>query len=459
MNKYTIVTLVGSLCLGGCTGDIKSLTGYTASMLCSKVLVGEQDPVKVYEEDLVKITDGMAAFAKLNIDTENLISTSKVLRVKSQALFRDGLGCTLVGKKGVDELRQQAVPALPKVALDSNTPWPLGAGGAMALDGFDYSSLNAAANHHFTEHGSFQIKTSSLAVSYQGKLIYERYAENVDQDTPIYGFSLGKTFATLFVGTLVQQGLFDVHAPVGLPEWQQDARQDISAHHLLTMTSGLQWSETYDSPTSDANQLFIEEDMGSFAAAKVLENTPGTHFNYSSGSTMILAKVLKQALGGTLASTYQPLHENLFRALDINSAVVQADTSGSLVFGMQDLIGTQDLARLGQFLLQNGNWRGQQVVPENWITYMSTPVGLPTNFGFDYGVGLWLNTGETGRPFLPSLPADTLIGYGLRGQFLIVVPSLELVIVRTGNTLDMETLGLLPEMDALAATIVEALPL
>jgi CubicO group peptidase (beta-lactamase class C family) len=428
-------------------------------MLCSKVLVGEQDPVKVYDEDLVKITNGMAALAKLNIDTDRLITTSQVLRIKSQALFREGLGCTLAGKNGITELQQQVVPDVPKVSLDSNIPWPLGAGGAVAQAGFDYGSLNSAADYHFTEHGDFQIKTSSLAVSWQGRLIYERYADNVDQDTPIYGFSLGKTMAALFVGSLVQQGVFDVNAPLDLPEWQQDARQNINAHHLLTMTSGLQWSETYDKPTSDANQLFIEEDMGRFAAAKPLVNTPGTNFNYSSGSTMILSMALKQVLGGSLASTHQRLHENLFRPLDINSAVVQADTSGSLVFGMQDLIGTQDLARLGQFLLQNGKWRGQQVIPTNWVEYMSTPVNLPTNFGFDYGVGLWLNTAGNGRPFLPSLPADTLIGYGLRGQFLIVVPSLELVIVRTGNTLDMETLGLIPEVDALAATVIEALPL
>jgi len=173
---------------------------------------------------------------------------------------------------------------------------------------------------------------------------------------------------------------------------------------------------------------------------------------------MILAKVIKNILGGKVAGTYKLLHESLLRKLGMNTAVVQADVSGSLVLGAQELIGTHDLTRLGQFILQNGHWKDEQIIPENWIEYMSTPVGLNTNFGFDYGSGIWLNTAQNGAPFFPSLPSDTLIGYGLRGQFIIMIPSLELVIVRTGSTMDLESLDLIPDIDQLAAKIVDALP-
>lgn len=125
---------------------------------------------------------------------------------------------------------------------------------------------------------------------------------------------------------------------------------------------------------------------------------------------------------------------------------------------MQDLIGTRDLLRVGQLLLQEGQWNGETILPAGWVDYMRTVVPLPTGFGFEYGAGIWLNGTSGERQFLPSLPADTLIAYGLRGQFIIVVPSLELVIARTGNTLDMKMLGLIPEIDALAATIMTSLP-
>lgn len=259
-------------------------------------------------------------------------------------------------------------------------------------------------------------------------------------------------------GVMVEQGKLDIHAPTGLSEWQQDDRARITPHHLLTMTSGLSWSETYDKPTSDANLLFIKDDMATFAASKPLQNTPGSTYNYSSGSTLILASVLQARLGGSLADSHRFLQSQLLRRISVNHAVVQADASGTPVFGMQDLIGTRDLLRVGQLLLQEGQWNGETILPAGWVDYMRTVVPLPTGFGFEYGAGIWLNGTSGERQFLPSLPADTLIAYGLRGQFIIVVPSLELVIARTGNTLDMKTLGLIPEIDALAATIMTSLP-
>ncbi|MDV7396839.1 hypothetical protein RZS08_35905, partial [Arthrospira platensis SPKY1] len=96
--------------------------------------------------------------------------------------------------------------------------------------------------------------------------------------------------------------------------------------------------------------------MADFAAAKPLAQAPGEAFNYSSGSTLILAQVFKERLGGELAGAYRTLQEKLMHPLGIRQAVVQADASGTLVFGMQDLIATRDLARLGQLILQQGQW-------------------------------------------------------------------------------------------------------
>jgi len=458
MKKILALSLGGTVFLTGCTGDLEGLTGYTASMLCSKVLVGEQNHKAVYDEDLAIITQGAVALAKLTVDADKLIAHSSAFNKSATAIHREGLGCTLVGSEGEQALRDQYIPQMPIEPLSNSISWPYGNQGASELAEFDYQSLVDSVNYHFTEHGDFQIKTSSLAIAYQGQLIYEKYAEGVSSDTPIYSFSLGKTIAALFSGILVKDNLLDIHAPTQLSEWLSDGRKTITPHHLLTMTSGLEWREVFDDNASDVGVLFIQEDMGSFASNKPLVAAPGSVYNYSTGSTMILAKVIKNILGGEVAGAYQSLHESLLRKLGMNTAIVQADASGSLVLGAQELIGTHDLARLGQFILQNGQWSGEQILPENWIDYMSTPVGLNTNFGFDYGSGIWLNTAQNGKPFFPSLPSDTLIGYGLRGQFIIIIPSLELVIVRTGNTMDLESLDLIPEIDLLAANIVDALP-
>lgn len=458
MHRFKLCLLAAPLVLTGCSGSIESLTGYTASMLCSKVFVTGQAPATVFQEDLVKITNGTALFTRTAIQPRAQTTTSRLFGVTSKAVYRQGVGCTLVGDQGEAALRAQNLPDVPPAELHPDVSWPLGSDTSAPLPGFDYASVEQATEHHFTEHGDFQIKSSSFAVAYQGELIFEHYADGFAPDTPIYGFSLGKTLSAMMAGTMVKQGLLDMHAPTGQPEWQQDARAGITPHQLLTMTSGLAWSETYDQPTSDANLLFVMDDMASFASAKPLANDPGTTFNYSSGSSLILADVMKARLGGDLGGAYGYLQSQLLRPIGINNAVVQADASGTLVFGMQDLIGTHDLVRLGQLLLQDGEWQGRQILATGWVDYMSSLVPLPTNFGFEYGAGLWLNGDSSGREFLPSLPEDTLIAYGLRGQFLIIVPSLDLVIARTGNTLDMETLGLIPEIDALAATVVAALP-
>lgn len=458
MKKTLLLPLTATLALSGCAGSLQGLTSYTASMLCSKVLITGQSAETVYDEDLVLITDGAAGLTTLNVDKDTLSVHSKAFTTSSTAIYRDGVGCTLVGVEGEQALRDQRIPQLSVEPLSDTTPWPYGNAEAISLDGFDYASLRPRAEYHFSEHGDYQVKSSSLAIAYQGQLVYEKYAEGFSPTTPIFGYSLGKTVAALYGGVLVKKELLDIHAPAGLPEWQEDERANITPHHLLTMTSGLQWDEVFDDTSSDLGAVFSQEDLGSFAANRPLVASPGEQYNYSSGSTMILSKVFKNLQGGELEGTYQGLHESLLHKLNMQNTIMQADASGSLGFGAQDLISTYDLARLGQFILQNGQWQGEQLLPENWIDYMSAPVGLTTNLGFDYGSGLWLNTAQDGKAFFPSLPVDTLVGYGLRGQFVIIVPSLKLVIVRTGNTMDMESLQFISEMDQLAADIVNALP-
>jgi CubicO group peptidase (beta-lactamase class C family) len=447
----TVIPLV----LTGCNGSMESLTGYAASMMCSKTFVTGLDQETIYTEDLIPITDGNVELTNTRIDLSNKSVTSSILNVSNTAVYRDGFGCTLVGEDGVAALLDKTPSAYPHAHLDSQVYWPFGAAGIDPTDAVYDEALTAIVAPHFTEFKEYQVKTHSVAVVHQGRLVYEKYADDYSPDTPIYGFSVAKTVSALFAGVLYDQGLLKLDQPTGLPYWQadnSDIRNAITPRQLLNMTSGLDFDESLVDQESDANLLFVADDMAAFSADQPSKYAPGSDFYYSTGDTMVLSSLLTQLSGGSLEAVYDKLQLDLLQRLNANASIIQSDSAGNLVFGMQGLFGTQDLARLGQLLLNDGAWDGQQLVSPEWISIMSTPVPFSDDLGYTYGAGIWLNSGQHGNKFLPSLPDDTLIAFGLRGQFVIASKSLDMVIVRTGSTMD--AYDFIADMDAFAAQIV-----
>jgi len=124
--------------------------------------------------------------------------------------------------------------------------------------------------------------------------------------------------------------------------------------------------------------------------------------------------------------------------------------------GMFAFMSARDMARFGLFLKNEGNWEGEQIVPREWIEYMRQPSGLLTPWNTDYGVGIFPNTEIAGNRFWPSLPEDAMTALGFRGQFIVIVPSLDLVIVRTGHATSEG--GILKQMDDFIEKIPATLP-
>lgn len=456
--KYACIPVAALSLLTGCKDSQVSLTGYVASMACSKAFVSGFNEETINQQDLLLITNGSSKNAKPKINNSSESVTSKMLTTKKTAIYRSGLGCTLVGDSaGVSDestLRSQQMPDIAKVDLDANISWPLGSK-AGELTAYNFSAIDAAADVQFSENKSYQVATHSIAIAHKGTLVYERYADDITPDTPLYGFSLGKTLATLLAGKLSANGQLDIHQPIGNSIWQ-DVRAEISSHHLLTMTSGLQFDESYEAATSDANMLFVADDMAGFSINKTANAPAGQTFKYSTANSLIFADYLNQKLGG-LENTYTEFQQ-LMRQISVNNAIVQADGYGTMSFGMQDLISTRDLLRIGQFMLQKGRWNEQQIIPGSWFDYMQTPI----NAGMDaenklkksYGAGVWLNNSEPYGKVLQSLPEDTYVALGMRGQYVIVIPSHELVIVRTGTTLDLDSFDYLNDIDAFSAVVI-----
>lgn len=463
-SQYALLAIVATSLITGCKDSQLSLTGYVASMACSKAFVSGFSANQINQQDLELITNGSSKNAKPNINSANKTVSSKILTTQKKAIYRDGLGCTLVGDTaGISDessLRNQVMPVVADVELDEHTPWPLGQQGISvdALSVVEFNAIDSAADIQFSENKSYQVATHSIAIAYKGELVYERYAPEISPQTPLYGFSLGKTFATLLAGKLSANGQINIHQPLSYSTWQ-DTRSDISAHHLMTMTSGLQFDESYEDATSDANMLFVADDMASLSINKAANAGAGQEFKYSTANSIILADYFNQQLGG-LENTYSEFH-NLMRSMSVNSAVVQADGMGTMTFGMQDLISTRDLLRVGEFMLQQGRWDGQQVIPASWFDYMKTPVSAmmreENKLKKPYGAGIWLNHIEPYGKILPSLPEDAFLGLGMRGQYVIVIPSQELVIVRSGTTLDLDSFDYLYDIDQFSAVVVNQL--
>jgi len=449
--------LATTAAITGCNDDKLSLTGYVASMTCSKHFVSGLSRDEIMAQDLALITNGSSNNAKPTIDTDNQRVTSSFLGTTSSAQYIPGLGCVVQPDEVAITSELKALPEVVEVNLNSEQQWP--SGSAEVVQDVRFDQLNELAEPLFTENKDYQVSSYGVAVVKDGELVYERYRQGTDQFTPTYGFSIGKTLLTLFTGKLVESRGFDLHAPVAVDAWQGDDRRNISAHHLLSMTSGLAFDESYEEATSDANMLFVSQDMAALSADKTLNFQPGSHFRYSTANSIIMAKVLNHELG-SVGDTYLEF-QNFMRDLGINTATIQSDASGTLTFGMKNLISLRDMARIGQFMLQNGQWNGEQYLPENWMAYMTQPIDSAmadvNKLKKAYGAGVWLNQSEPYGKLLPSLPEDTYLALGMRGQYIIVVPSQQLVIVRTGNTMDLDTFDYLNEMNAFASRVAATL--
>jgi CubicO group peptidase (beta-lactamase class C family) len=239
-------------------------------------------------------------------------------------------------------------------------------------------------------------------------------------------------------GILVREGKLSVKDEAPVPEWQApgDPRRHITLDHLLRMTSGLAFEEDYANPLKDVTfMLLATPDMAAYAASKPLVAEPGSQWHYSSGTTNILARILRGAVGGADADYLAFPRQVLFDPIGMRSAVIELDTSGTFVGSSFMYATARDWARFGLLYLQDGMWKGVRVLPGGWVQYSRTPT--PASPRGAYGAHFWLTlrpgsrgSGDSGS----ALPADAFHAVGHEGQFVTIIPSRNLVLVRLGLT-------------------------
>jgi CubicO group peptidase (beta-lactamase class C family) len=269
-------------------------------------------------------------------------------------------------------------------------------------------------------------------VVHKGELIAEGYGNDHSIDNKHTSWSMGKSIISSLVGLQVDAGIMSLDMKNLIPEWSDD-RSNISLTHMLQATNGLDWVEDYSGVSDATKMLFLKPDAAAIASDKPLKYEPGSYFYYSSGTTNILSKILRTQLGEV---RYQVLpYLDFFHKIGMHNTVMEKDASGTFVGSSFVFATGRDWARFGLLMLNKGNWEGDQVLSEEWVSFATTPT--PAAPLGQYGAQWWLNAGNKDNPddkLFPDLPNDAFYAGGFEGQWVLVIPSHQLVIVRLGFT-------------------------
>lgn len=408
------------------------ISAYGAKIMCSCVFVAERSEASAHSQELGSFPISLGNFA---VDREGQKVTGSVLGLaKRVAIYREGRGCTLLSSESESAVRNQPYFAATKPTWSQDTVrWP---SGDMLNDSIlnlaPYRKIQDMINHELESPERKPLLTHMILVVHKGQLVAEGYGNDHDIDTKHTSWSMGKSIISTLVGLQVDRGIMTLDQKNLLPEWS-DERSKISLTNMLQATNGLDWVEDYGGVSDATNMLFLKPDAAAIAAAKPLKYEPGTYFYYSSGTTNIVSKILRNQLG---EEKYQRLpYEDLFYKIGMHHTVMEKDASGTFVGSSFVFAPGRDFARFGLLMLNKGNWEGSQVLSQEWVKFAVTPT--PAAPIGQYGAQWWLNAGNKDNPadkLFPDLPNDAFYAGGFEGQWILVIPSEDLVIVRLGYT-------------------------
>ncbi len=324
------------------------------------------------------------------------------------AVFSLGQGCAIM-------------PVGWAVAVEPIAPLAAPANAAFAESALaaEDGALSAVVDRGFDGGFGEGTNTTAIVVLQNDQLIAERYAEGFGIDTPQRTWSVGKSLAGTIIGAAVHRGEADVNAPAAIADWSRegDLRGTITLDQLMRMASGL----TSDTAGNRTDALYfggvgIDEQ----ATTWPLIAQPGTRYRYANNDTLLAIL--------SIAPTFERHPPaDLFRRLGMNDTWAETDWRGNYMLSSQVWTTARDLARFGQLYLDDGVIDGEHILPEGWRDHVSRPSGPQPGGEQGYGATFWLFNRSEG------IPADAISANGNRGQYVIIVPSRSVVIVRRGE--------------------------
>ncbi len=297
-------------------------------------------------------------------------------------------------------------------------PWPTDAWPQGDLpQGVDADEVQSVVDEAFAPRPDGSTIDAILVVQ-GGELVVEEY-NGWDPAAPHNSWSMAKSITSSLVGILVGEGRLDVWEPVDAPEWAEpgDPRAAITLDHLLRMSSGLEWNESYADSAGDVlRSLGTDVDRAHYTASKPLADEPGTEWNYSTGTANLIARSVADEVGYGDAMV-DWIDQALFGPLGITNVEHSVDVAGVVAGGSWINLSPQDFARFGLLYLRDGVWDGERILPEGWVDYSRMPT--PNHPEGDYGAQWWV---ETDRP-------GAFLARGFNGQSITVMPDRDLVVV------------------------------
>jgi CubicO group peptidase (beta-lactamase class C family) len=436
---------------------VRVATGLVSHTLCSETFVAGLDPDQTFAET-VRTMPGvrrLVPWLHYRVDrTAREVSTTLGGRFEMRAVYHDGVGCTVALPAPAGPA--PALPSLASAATPAAAPAPAGAAGAPEA-GPDIAGpavvdpasepLRAALDRVFAEPPGEPVRgTKAVVVVHDGRVVAERYAPGYGLDTPMLSWSLNKSVVNALIGVLVRQGRLAVGAPAPVPAWRDpsDPRHAITVEQLMRMTSGLALDETNTGFDPASRMLFLEPDMAGFAQTAALAAPPGTRYHYSSPSTLILSRIIRDAVGrdavgGRAEDVRRFAERELFAPLGMRGVTLEFDATGTQVGSTYMYATARDWARFGQLYAADGVAGGRRILPEGWVDYSASPTAGSRD---GYAAGFFTNRGESDLARLRvrgGMPADSFFASGTQGQRIVVSPARRLVVVRLGRSQDWET--------------------
>ncbi|ODM74421.1 serine hydrolase domain-containing protein [Bradyrhizobium elkanii] len=414
-------------------------TGFVANVICSETFVSGLDP----KRNLAETTDAMPGAGPITwamdtkVDRQRKDVTVTLFGFgRSHAAYREGVGCTLEHGEALAD--GPLSPLKPQAALLPEIAGP----GLVAPQS---PQLAAALDRAFAEPAEAPFRhTRAVVVMKDGRIVAERYADGIGTDTPLLGFSATKSVISALIGILVREGRLTRDQPVPIAAWQNpdDPRHAITVDELLRHTAGLALGSSLQASLASVlepvNRMkFMESDMAAFAERAPLESAPGRVWNYHDGNYLILSHLIRNAAGGRAADVMRFAREELFGPLGMRNVVMQFDAAGTPEGSGAMMASARDWARFGQLYLDDGVAGGKRILPEGWVRYSASPT---PHAWVGIGAGFWTNLGDSfGANYRVEhgWPRDAFFAKGTIGQYVIIVPSQRLVIVRLGRSPNM----------------------
>jgi len=409
-----------------------------AKVLCSAVFVTGLDP-EFAAENIGYFTAPYEERSKMKwtIDRQNkAVHVTLPDGVTRTAKFIGDLGCLTLPRGRKSPFFEP--PSIPSKLPDAaTTDWPMGdvLPDVRLPPALDPQLVTKAVDTAFEPDTAL---TAACVVTWKGQIIGERYRDGITMHTPLESWSMGKSLTATLLGTLIRDGAYSLHQPAPVPAWQQenDPRGKIRISDILHMSSGLRFRAPHDPDFNPADgypdhRYVYTGTVNSFewATRRPLQwapNTVGRYRNSDPVTANYLIRLAVEKRGGDYHSFPQ---RTLFDRLGMRDMVLETDPYGNFLLQGYEYGSARDWSRLGNLYLQDGIWRGTRVLPEGFVDFVSTLAPAWVADGRPiYGGFFWIN----GTERFP-IPKDAYYMAGAGGQYTIIIPSHDLVVVRMGH--------------------------